>query len=352
MTTKPKVFTADRTQTISIWARIWRWIISLFRRPPIESVETTAIAGPWSDMPPTSAAEVERQERSIPPPSLEQLPLAIDPDPTAEVFYGMSYEDYDAIDAVRSSLLADVHESPRNALWWMSNRKETVALTIGSGVHGSVFDPINYWKDTVIKPAKLDLRTTAGKAWARQHADQTILKGPVALRIQKAVAELKTHKGIKALLDAKGHNEIVIVWTHRRTGIRCKARIDKVIPNRAIVELKTSRYVRAALFCHDAAKWAYHLRLAFYSDAVVAAGFGRLPVKVPVVQTCAPWDRTIFNVPEMFLTEGTIAYDNAIDTLIQCKESNEWPGVAEDREQDLHLPGWALPDLEQADWGE
>jgi hypothetical protein len=142
------------------------------------------------------------------------------------------------------------------------------------------------------------------------------------------------------LLAQRGETELVIVWTHERTGLRCKARLDWVSGD-CLGEIKTCRDPKPAMFATAAARIGYHVQLAHYTAALVAAGWGSRPVKIIAAQNVEPFDVVVYRVPEESIIIGEALAQSALDRIALCRETNTWPGIASDEELTLMLPAWA-----------
>jgi hypothetical protein len=156
---------------------------------------------------------------------------------------------------------------------------------------------------------------------------------------------VRAHPIAGKLLAEPGRAELSITWTHERTGIACKSRIDWLCSSMA--DLKTTKDVTPNLFASASARLGYHVQMAFYSAALEALGI-HVPVKLIVVQNVEPFDVAVYNVPDDVIIAGEQIFESALDRLIECRSSGVWPGIAHNEELTLHLPAWALPD--DTDW--
>lgn len=176
------------------------------------------------------------------------------------------------------------------------------------------------------------------------NADKTILTVPqyeLALKMRDAA---RAHPVASRLLLERGRNEITIEWEHERTGTQCKSRVDRLCS--ALVDIKTTRDPSPQSFSRDAGKYGYALQLAFYAEACRVAGLGELPVKIIAAQNCEPYDVVVYDLDEEILSHGREQYELALMKLVNCNESQEWPGVAPNEEVTLRLPAWMSPSLE------
>ncbi len=259
----------------------------------------------------------------------------------------LAFEDYLEIDAVHATGLKDLLVSPRLYKARREQpREDTDTLRGGRANHTAVLEPdtflLNYlcWRksDGIRRGAKWE-------AFKASAGDRTIITEEqyrTAIAVRDAV---RSHKVAKVLLSDSGRAEASIRWTHARTGLACKSRLDWW--GSALVDLKTTRDPSPRKFAADAARLGYAMQLAFYADAVASVGGGAPPVKIIAAQSVEPFDVVVYSVDEATLAIGRQQYEEAIDLLIRCKESNSWPGMSPDEEVELRLPAWASPEADE-----
>lgn len=267
---------------------------------------------------------------------------------TATVHEGISFDAYCALPGETSTGLRRLIRSPLEYVWWRDHEKpDTDAMRTGRAVHTAVLEPHRFATDYVT----WDGGTRRGKDWDAfrlQHEPfgRTILtetQRDTAVAIAKAV---RSHPIAGALLAEPGKPEVSITWTHERTGIPLKARIDWWCTS--VVDLKSTRDVEPRLFAGQVARLGYHAQLALYTGALASIGVSA-PAKIIAVQNVEPFDCCVYALPDDVILVGEQAYERALDTLATCRAAGVWPGIARDREIDLHLPTWALDD-EDLEW--
>lgn len=267
---------------------------------------------------------------------------------TGTVLHDVPFEDYIApSDEISSTQLKDISVSPLlYAHRLKAGRQDKDSLRLGRACHTSVLEPDKFALEFAVHLKKNGIRR--GDKWETFKAandGRTIL---VEAQYYQAVAirnAVRNHRVAGELLSRTGRAEVTLKWTHPRTGVKVKCRLDWLCDE--LVDLKTTRNPAPHKFSGDAARLGYDLQLALYADAVAACGMGAMSVKIIAAQNCAPWDVVVFDVDEAMLTEGRRKYEAAIDTYIACRESKSWPGMAPDRAVPLHLPAWATPEAEE-----
>jgi exodeoxyribonuclease VIII len=268
----------------------------------------------------------------------------------ASVIDRLPFEQYVRLEGVHATGLKDMHVSPR--LYWRRRQAgfpDNDTLRLGRAGHTAVLEPdtflLNYavWR-------KSDGKVRNGKKWEAFQAangNRTILTERqyfTALGMRDAA---RAHPVARKYLEQRGQAELTIRWVHPRTGVSCVSRIDLLTD--AIIDIKTTKSTAPGKFSSDAARYCYPLQLAFYADAVAAAGLGARPTKILAIQNIEPFDVAVFDVDEDVLGVGRDQYENALDKLIECEREKRWPGTAEDGEVKLFLPSWAAQQEEGPD---
>jgi len=264
---------------------------------------------------------------------------------SAEVITGLTHAEYARIKAEHSGALRQLLVSPlAYRAYTQRGIDETDSMRLGRAVHTAVLEPHRFMEQYVCWTGG----RRSGNAWNQYVADakangRTTLKEDqldYAVAISKAV---RAHPLLGALFAEKGRAELTIIWTHPRTGIKIKVRLDWLTET-VVADLKTCRDPTPARFATASASLGYHFQLSLYADAVAAADLGPREVKIAAVANKEPFDGAIYRLPEELLSVGREQYEMALDRLIECRKAKAWPGFAESEELTLRLPYWAQAD--------
>lgn len=250
----------------------------------------------------------------------------------------MPFSEYVTIDEAHSTSIFNILTSPLLYRHRKDHdRPDTDAFRLGRAGHTAVLEPERFDRDYAVCKVRRDERTAAYQQFLADNAGKTVLtiaQYDAAWRVAKAVDR---HPVAGALLREAGESELVVRWTHTRTGIPCKARLDRLSAN--LIDLKLTRDITPALFSHSAARYGYAFQLAFYRDGVITALQRTPPTKIIAIQNTEPNDVAVYNLPPETLALGNQQVERAMDRLAECTVSEEWPGAFAD-EVDLHLPAW------------
>lgn len=256
----------------------------------------------------------------------------------------MMYQRYHDIEATRASELKAIAKSPLHYEHLRKTPMDADYLRLGSAVHTAVLEPELFGTEYVIYSGGV----RNGKKWStfkEEHAHRVILTEKQMTDALLMATAVRKH-AIAGPLLRSGVPEQVAEWVDERTGVACKARVDWL--NDCHVSLKTTAETVPYRFNQQAARLKYHLTEAFHSDGLLAVTGERRPVKIIAVESKPPHDVAVYHVPEEVIAYGREAYEDALDLLIQCRESGDWPGVCPE-EETLTLPVWATPQ-DTIDW--
>lgn len=256
----------------------------------------------------------------------------------------ITFEEYCAIDAVNFTSLKALATSPLQYRYERDNeRPDTNAYRLGRATHTAVLEPRRLLREYAVWDRKTKSGDKAaprnGKAWEEfqaQHEGRTILTLSQHEHAHDMGEAVRANPAIRPILtDPTGRAEVSLVWTHERTGLPCKCRVDWLTDTGAY-DLKTTRAVMPDQFCRAAARLKYHVQAAFYSAGIAAAMEAR-PFKLIAVQTQPPHDAAPFWIPAEAIELGEEEYEGWFDRLLECQARDEWPGIGE---QELKLPRW------------
>jgi len=221
--------------------------------------------------------------------------------------------------------------------------KDTDPMRFGRAIHKAVLEPDKFEALPIWRGGR-----RAGHAWSdfcTEHgipgADY-VTGDEVAKCLQMQIA-VRSHPIAGAYLDMPGDAEKSVLWTHR-SGVECKSRIDWIAhPEGApIVDLKSARDATLRGFGRSAANMHYHVKAAFYRDAVEAAGFGRRPFVWVAVEKEPPYAVACYRATDEQLSVGQRDYEWLLERLLNCGDT--WPGINDDAEADLWMPNYAYDD--------
>lgn len=261
----------------------------------------------------------------------------------------MTFDAYKAIDAVNWSTLKNLRDSALHYRHAMENgRPDTPALALGRVTHALVFEPDTFARDYAIYEGG-DRRGKDWEAFKAENECRTIFK-PTEIDAAVAMADaVKRHPLVQPYLDG-GEFERLLEWKDDLTGMRCKAKVDWVVPKlRLLVDLKTAQTIDGRRFGAAAHRYGYVGQLAHYQAGIIAA-LGWVPAEVAIiaVESHEPYDVGVFVVDGDTLYVGEEERRELLTTLAAHRASNQWPGRYSEK-QALQLPAYVFTDDEESD---
>ncbi|EPK6761066.1 exodeoxyribonuclease VIII [Escherichia coli] len=262
------------------------------------------------------------------------------------IYYGISNENYHAGPGVSKSQLDDIADTPALYLWRKNapvDTTKTKTLDLGTAFHCRVLEPEEFSNRFIVAP-EFNRRTIAGKEEEKAFLMECASTGKMVITAEEGRKIELMYQSVMALplgqwlVESAGHAESSIYWEDPETGILCRCRPDKIIPEfHWIMDVKTTADIqRFKTAYYD---YRYHVQDAFYSDGYEAQ-FGVQPTFVFLVASttieCGRYPVEIFMMGEEAKLAGQLEYHRNLRTLADCLNTDEWPAI-----KTLSLPRWA-----------
>ncbi|HCP1786191.1 TPA: exodeoxyribonuclease VIII [Escherichia coli] len=262
------------------------------------------------------------------------------------IYYGISNENYHAGPGVSKSQLDDIADTPALYLWRKHapvDTTKTKTLDLGTAFHCRVLEPEEFSNRFIVAP-EFNRRTNAGKEEEKAFLMECASTGKTVITAEEGRKIELMYQSVMALplgqwlVESAGHAESSIYWEDPETGILCRCRPDKIIPEfHWIMDVKTTADIqRFKTAYYD---YRYHVQDAFYSDGYEAQ-FGVQPTFVFLVASttieCGRYPVEIFMMGEEAKLAGQLEYHRNLRTLADCLNTDEWPAI-----KTLSLPRWA-----------
>ncbi|EBG1619290.1 exonuclease VIII, partial [Salmonella enterica] len=244
------------------------------------------------------------------------------------IYYDIPNEAYHAGPGVSKSQLDDIADTPAIYLWRKNapvDTEKTKSLDTGTAFHCRVLEPEEFSKRFIIAP-EFNRRTSAGKEEEKTFLEECARTGRTVLTAEEGRKIELMYQSVMALplgqwlVESAGYAESSVYWEDPETGILCRCRPDKIIPEfHWIMDVKTTADIqRFRTAYYD---YRYHVQDAFYSDGY-RAQFGEIPTFVFLVASttaeCGRYPVEIFMMGEDAKLAGQREYRRNMQTLAEC----------------------------------
>ena len=219
---------------------------------------------------------------------------------------------------LRFSILKKMALSPAHARHAMQfpDDRDTPAMRLGRLAH-ACFLGLNV--PTVFPGER---RGNVWKAFKAKHKGEDIVTEAEFETCSAMAAALHAHREARTLLMGKREQTILFDFAGRP----CRATPD-VFTTGHLTDLKSTADASPHRFPYTAMRLGYHAQMAWYKDALIAAGFpapGKL--SLVAIETRPPYAVAVYAVTERAEDFGRRLYRTWIEEFLNCERSNDWPG--------------------------
>lgn len=248
-------------------------------------------------------------------------------------------EEYFAIDAVNASSLKFARKSMADVKAALDGKKkfESDATKFGTLVHTMFFEMETYTGRYIVEPGKEEFpnskgeitdsykNTSAYKQWVAENRSRIVIDHADEQRAKRCVQAVQDHPGAMDMFGDGGENECVIVWIDSETGVKCKARLDRMTQG-WLADLKTTKEIGRS-FLYDYSKYDYLMSVTFYRRGAMEIDGIPRQVGIVAVETEEPHgvQAAPVNFDDMKLADERISH--YLRGVARCQETGEWPGI-------------------------
>jgi hypothetical protein len=291
--------------------------------------------------------------------------------PAPGVYRGVSSADYHALPFCSNSRLSLLKRSPAHLRADLDAPREvTDAMRLGTAIHSAVLEPedfeTRYTEANACEATKKDGSPCSnpgvgrvGGVWGcgvRGHLPAGDRDRIEVLSRDEFFAcfairdAIRSHPRIGKLLSGDGENELTVIWDDPDTGVRCKARIDRLARHPkaggVLVDLKSTTDAREAAFTRKVFDLGYYRQFGMYQDALRAHGVETLHMVIVAVEKEAPYAVAGYRLTEAAADAGRQELRTLMKRYAECERSGNWPGYSEEITE-LSLPTWAWSHLDE-----
>lgn len=238
-----------------------------------------------------------------------------------------------AIKAGRLSMLA-MHHAIKGP-----GKQDTAALAWGRVVHAAILEPERVLARIVVWEGG----RKAGKEWAafiEAHEGYEIVTADERTDLEATVLSVRRNATARRLIEQSAH-EVSAFWTDPVIG-QCKARLDGWSEKNGVLEVKTTGRIEQRAFGRQFFDLGYDLQVGWYAAGAFSYNPpGRDPVRLIAVQSSAPWDCYVVEMPAHVVEDGYQAAYEIAARYRACQACGVYPGVSGGEDVvPLEIPAW------------
>lgn len=240
---------------------------------------------------------------------------------------------YHALPYVSSTYLRRLGKNPAKA---KTDDKDTTSKLVGSGTHALSLEGEKRYNASYFVLPKSQHHASSNKAkeekaaWLTVANGRTILTTEQDVTIRGCAAEIIKHPvGQRLLAPTLGKPEVTVIFTDELTGLRCKARIDR-LPDpvtRAALDLKTAADASRFGFARSILKYGYHIQAAHYVNALNTAGVVCDTFMFVIVETSPPYQVLTGMLSPDYLNIGMMEVQRLMALEMECRELGFYPNI-------------------------
>lgn len=219
------------------------------------------------------------------------------------------------------------------------------ALLIGTMLHSRIefHENIEKFKSLFLTMPKFSGEGSrkAKEEWMKAHEGRHILDAEQVETVEHMFSGLLANPQSKALVQAAGSYEDTIVWKDPDTGVLCKCRPDKYLPDYMGTPM-TLDWKKIGQFskkkCEEAIyEYGYNVSAAFTRDGMRAVGINPGPYVFVFVGEKEP--NEVLCIPCRDIDEeiGRRKYKRVLAQIAESQKSGIWTGFV-----DAGIPAWAV----------
>lgn len=275
------------------------------------------------------------------------------------IVYGMSFDEYHAVEAFSASGMKHLARSP----WHWRNRvevKQTRAMLCGSLVHCAQLEPHALAERYVVVPEDAPRRPSVAQWRAKNPSADSVAamdwwRTFEAANTSRAIVPAADYATTRLQLDAiqaceelreafsAGDSEVSMFWTDPETGVYCKARPDHITRRRGRVQMldlksmadDTPAGVQRALGRLGLYRQEAHYRRGYE----VITGEPVDDFVFAVVSSVPPILATPYRLVDDALQQGLEEVADLLREFAQCHRADVWPAYKPDQRL-IDLPAW------------
>lgn len=253
------------------------------------------------------------------------------------IYYGVSFDEYKAINACNASILKHARVSMAHVLAAIqAPDKDTPAKRFGRMVHTAILEPeqMQNFIGPPINPKTQKAYGSDTQAWEKhQEANpgKTIASDEDLAAMAMIQQNIRAHPQANILINhdrsASGTNvEACMVWKDAATGVLCKGRMDLHTDAAQTIDIKTCQCAAPAAFQRVIAARGYHFAAAFYRRGQIALGLAPTAFLWCAIESKPPYSVMVYEPTDAMMEVGEAEVDRALHQYAEALKTGYFPG--------------------------
>lgn len=257
---------------------------------------------------------------------------------------GLTEEQYNLLEGVRSSHLKKVLQSQAHYLHAINNPSEqTEAMKLGTMIHMAILEPARFKETVVVTPDFGDMRSKTNRekrdAWISDNPEKTCISSDDSYVIAGICNALTKKKSFLKLIE-ENELEKEVSFQGQVGNTKTKCRADAIdIKKRVIVDIKSTKSATPEAMQYYVRDYGVDIQQAFYVATIEKAlgsssfSWENWSSVIVAVEKSAPFESQVFEFPTHELVLAFKDVLLALNLIEEAKQSGVYRGYP-----DIRLP--------------
>jgi len=233
----------------------------------------------------------------------------------------------------------------------VSPTRSTRAMDIGTALHALVLQPDRFETMVFTAPETRSRRSKADKEfWSEleeEAGQRVILKTTEWDTVRRMADSLMSHPISGPMLTGNdGRSEVSAVWDEPGTRMRCKTRIDRIVPGAFSIDIKKTTDASEGSFMASIRKYGYHCQAAWNEIGFEAVTGAKSPFTLAAVEENYPFAVHCYCPSDRAVELGRVQLMASLSRYMRAIREDSWPSYNENK-----LTAFDMPEYEYALWG-
>lgn len=236
------------------------------------------------------------------------------------IYYSLSNEDYHADDAIGSTSVKAISESPANL--YFNPFKGSKAAHLGSAIHAALLEPEVFREEYLLMENIGSRSSKEYKEAAACTNPDYILVGSEVETVNKMFETSRLNEDFMDYMRTKGASEVSMFATCPETGLRLKCRFDRLSESIPYpLDVKSCRDATERGFSNSFGQYHYHIQAAFYLYVLkLVTGDEPNQFAFFAIENTPPYRNCMYYIGEESLELGRRAIIPALLKIKECQE--------------------------------